>query len=188
MNAKTHARKGANAWNLRHLETLLWGLLLMALVSFSLAPKTALAADRKMFQPQGCEFKAAIARDAHVKAGWQGERLITTAVQQGDASVIRTSCATYQVRDWGAFRAHLPGQLQRAARLAGIEEPHTRIRRTPMGTVASYWGYRGRGKARTFFRSDSYVGDRSFMEVVVLAPPANRFDPEVREARTIVRR
>lgn len=170
------------------LETSFWLALLVGLIGFSSLPLIAEASGLKTFQPRGCEFQASIAQDAQVKTGWRGENLLTTAVQKGERSVVRASCGAYFVRDWRAFRKHLPEQLERAARLAGIENPKTSIRRTRYGLVASYWGFRGDGPARTYFRSDSYVGDQSYLEIVMLAPPQARFTPEARQVLHSVRR
>ncbi len=169
-------------------EMFAWLAVLAGLLAFSTFPLVAEASEQRTFQPQGCEFKASISRDAEVKSGWRGEHLMTTAVQKGRDGVVRASCGSYYIRDWCAFRAQLPGQLERAARLAGIDKPQTEIRRTAMGTVASYWGFRGTGSSRTYFRSDSYVGDRSYMEVVVLAPVQTRHSPEAYRVLASVRR
>ncbi len=166
-------------------QTLTWLAVLVGLVGFSSIAK---ASDVRTFQPQGCEFKASIARDAEVKQSWRGENPMTTAVQKSKGGVVRTSCGSYFVQDWRAFHQQLPSQLERAARLAGIEHPQTAIRRTSTGMVASYWGFRGTGATRTFFRSDSYVGNRSFMEIVVLAHPEYLNTQDVRQTRTSVRR
>lgn len=169
-------------------QMLAWLALLLTLIGFSSFPLLAHASEKRTFQPQGCEFKASIARDAQVKKTWRGEIPMTTAVQKSQGGVMRASCGSYFVQDWRAFRKHLPSQLERAARLAGIEQPQTAIRSTSMGMVASYWGFRGTGSSRTFFRSDSYVGDRSYMEIVVMAHPAYLNASEVRQIRTSVRR
>ncbi len=169
-------------------ETLTWLAVLLALIGFSSFPLPALASDQLTFQPDGCEFRTSISRDAEIKQRWRGESPLTTAVQKSKGAVIRASCGSYFVQDWHAFRQQLPGQLERAARIAGIDRPQTAIRRTAMGTVASYWGFRGTGAARTFFRSDSYVGNRSFMEIVVMAHPAHLNTGALRQTRASVHR
>lgn len=187
MAAELSQRSARSHWA-SFLETSFWLTLLVGLIAFCLLPAPVAAAELVTFQPRGCEFRASIAPDAEVKSGWRGETIMTTAIQKSRRSVVRTSCGAYLVRDWRAFRKQLPNQLQRAARLAGVERPQTSIRRTPLGTVASYWGFRGTGSARTFVRSDSYVGDRSFLEIVLLTPAQARHAPEARRVLHSVRR
>ncbi len=147
------------------------------------------AAKTHRFQPDNCEFSAMFAEKPEVRVRWSGERKITVATSRADGgAVLRASCASWIIKDQAAFRDQLRPQLQRAARHAGLRDFDLHIRRTQLGTVASFWGYRGKGRLRTWYRSDTYVGDRSFLEIVVHSHPQNRDETRFAAFRHSVRR
>lgn len=139
---------------------------LMALLS---SPTTL--AEPYLFQPPGCEFTAEFPQAPELQSTWRGESLLNTAqVSQPGIGSMRASCMEFHVLDEQALLDGLREQLSLAARIAGVRNPRTRIRETERGTLASVWGYRGRAAHRTFYRSDTWIGARSFMEIATTTP------------------
>ncbi len=145
------------------------------LLVFLLFCGVSVAAEPYRFKPEGCEFSAMLFKEPELKYSWRGEHLITVAeVQPRPGTVMRASCGAYFIEDQKAFRDNLHKQMTRAARLAGVKQHNISIKHTDMGTVASFWGYRGKGRLQTWYRSDTYVGRNSFLELVVHTVPENR--------------
>lgn len=129
-----------------------------------------------LFQPAGCEFTAEFPLHPELQSIWRGESLLNTArVSRPGVGSMRASCMEFHIIDEQAFLDGLREQLSLAARMAGIHNPRTRIRETERGTVASFWGFRGRARHRTFYRSDTWIGDSSFMEIATTKPAAPTF-------------
>lgn len=147
------------------------------------------AAKTHRFNPEGCEFSAILFNEPQYRVRWMGERRVTVATSRTrNGGVMRASCGSWYIQDQAAFREELRPQLQRAARLAGLKDFKVLVRRNGLGTVGSFWGHRGVGKHRTWYRSDTYVGKRSFLELVVHAKPQARNEHQLAAFRQSVRR
>ncbi len=149
----------------------------------------SVAAEIHRFQPEGCEFSAVLFKKPEYRYSWRGESLITVAeVQQSRGTTMRASCGSFYIVDHAAFQANLDAQMRRAARMAGLKQFKVSIQKNGLGTVASFWGMRGEGELQTFYRSDTYVGKRSFLELVVHTVPENREDLQLSQFQNSVKR
>ncbi len=147
------------------------------------------AAKTHRFHPEGCEFSAILFNEPSYQVRWSGERRITVATSRTrNGAVMRASCGSWYIKDRAAFRAELKPQMERAARVAGLNDFKVAIHRNGLGTVASFWGYRGTGNLRTWYRSDTYIGQRSFLELVIHTHPKKRDEFQLAAFRDSVQR
>ncbi len=144
-------------------------------------PTLTLPSDGFLFAPKNCGFRLRMAGTPEISTQERGELSFTIATARHSSASVRASCGPYIVQDREALEAHLPEQMKFAARNAGLSDYQTDIRKSGNSIVASYEGVRGTGAAARFIRSETWVRNNRFMEILYMVDPDQASDQELKQ-------